>query len=243
MLKNLRGIYAFYPVLYMFITVFFLREQVQYFYLASAVLIVLMFGLLHGQKFKDEKVLAVWLVVLAAIGLTAATILSVEKVELLINPQRVTSCSVSPIVTCSPIIASPQASAFGLPNSFIGIFAFAAVLAAGMTILAGAQKLSRAWWLTLLAGSVFGVIFSTWLFHAGVYQIGSLCLYCMSVWLVSYAIFWVTLAHVISSKHLSFGKGLDKFLVNNKYELLVVSYFVIFSALFLRWSDYWTSLF
>ena len=138
------------PVVYLFVAIFLLRSQVGYVYLASGLLIALTIAAHHyGRKAKPEIRLARWLVVLAAIGITASFILSIEKIELLTEPSRVASCSLSPVVACSPVIASWQASAFGLPNSFIGIFAYTAVFTAAMTIAAGAIKLTRAWWRTL----------------------------------------------------------------------------------------------
>ena len=110
-----------------------------------------------------------------------------------------------------------------------------------MTILAGATKLSKVWWRTLLGGIIFGAGFCTWLFHEGVYEIGKLCLYCMLVWLVTFALLWLVTAHSIENKYINLGAKLNK-LLSYKYELIATTYLVIFILLFFRWSDYWTSL-
>lgn len=230
------------PVVYLFVAIFLLRGQVGYVYLASGVLIALTIAAhYYGRKAKPEIRLARWLVVLAAIGITASFILSIEKIELLTEPSHVASCSLSPVVACSPVIASWQASAFGLPNSFIGIFAYAAVFTAAMTIAAGAIKLTRAWWWTLLAGVLFGTGFASWLFYQGVFDIGKLCLYCMLVWLVTFAMLWLTTAYCIEKKHINLGAKLNK-LLSRKAELIAVTYVIIFFLLFQRWADYWLSL-
>ncbi|MAU33907.1 hypothetical protein CMN23_02125 [Candidatus Saccharibacteria bacterium] len=230
------------PVVYLFVAIFLLRSQVGYVYLASGLLIALTIAAHHyGRKAKPEIRLARWLVVLAAIGITASFILSIEKIELLTEPSRVASCSLSPVVACSPVIASWQASAFGLPNSFIGIFAYTAVFTAAMTIAAGAIKLTRAWWRTLLAGVLFGTGFASWLFYQGVFDIGKLCLYCMLVWLVTFAMLWLTTAYCIEKKHINLGAKLNK-LLSHKAELIAVTYVIIFFLLFQRWADYWLSL-
>ncbi len=158
------------PVIYLLAAVFLLRSQVGYIYLAAGVLVALTIAAQYysRKKPKPDIRLARWLATLAAIGISASFILSIEKIELLTEPNHVASCSLSPVVACSPVIASPQASAFGLPNSFIGIFAYTAVFAAAMTVAAGAIKLTRVWWRTLLAGVVFGTGFASWLFYQGV---------------------------------------------------------------------------
>jgi uncharacterized membrane protein len=230
------------PLIYLFITVFFAREKVQYVYVASAVLILLVVFTQYRQKIKPELFLAQWMLVLASIGLVASVILSIEKVELLAEPDRVASCSISPIVACSPVIKSWQSAVFGFPNSFIGIFGFTAVLTAAITILAGATKLSRVWWRTLLAGIAFGAIFSSWLIYQGVLNIGKLCLYCMLVWLISFALLWLVSAHTTQNKYVDFGNTLNK-LLSYKYELITITFTVILLLLFYRWSDYWLGLF
>lgn len=231
------------PVVYLFASIFVLRSQVGYVYVATAVLVVLttIAQSYSARKTKPETQLAVWLATLAAIGISASFILSIEKIQLLTEPNHIASCSLSPIVACSPVIASPQASAFGLPNSFIGIFAYTAVFAAAMTIAAGAIKLTRVWWRTLLAGIIFGAGFASWLFYQGVFEIGKLCLYCMLVWLVTFAMLWLVTAYCIEKKHINLGTKLNK-LLSHKTELIAITYVIIFILLFQRWADYWVTL-
>lgn len=229
------------PVVYTLAAVFLLRGKVQYVYIATAALITLTATVQQYGTSKPDIPLARWMAVLAAIGISASFILSIEKIELLTEPNHITSCSLSPIVACSPVIASPQASAFGLPNSFIGIFAYTAVFSAAMAVAAGATQLTRIWWRTLLAGLVFGAGFASWLFYQGVFNIGKLCLYCMLVWLVTFALLWLVAAYCIQNKHINLGARLNK-LLSRKAELITITYVIIFALLFQRWADYWLSL-
>ncbi len=242
LISLLRKCFVLLPVLYLLIAVFLARSQVEYVYLAVIILVSVTVIAQLRHKLKPEVFLAQWMVVLAVIGISAAIILSIEKIEILTQPDHDPSCSLSPIVACSPIISSPQASAFGFANSFIGIFGFTAVFAAGMTILAGATKLHKAWWRTLLGSIAFGAGFCTWLFYQGVFEIGKLCLYCMLVWLVTFALLWLVTAYCIQNKFINFGEKLNN-LLSYKYELIAYTYTLIFMLLFYRWSDYWLSLF
>ncbi|HEY2089307.1 MAG TPA: vitamin K epoxide reductase family protein, partial [Mycobacterium sp.] len=62
-----------------------------------------------------------WILIAGVIGLIASATLTVEKIELLLNPAYVPSCNLNPIVSCGSVMTTPQASALGFPNSLIGI--------------------------------------------------------------------------------------------------------------------------
>jgi uncharacterized membrane protein len=231
------------PIIFLFLTIFIFRSNIEVFFLLSIIMLIAMFFILKGREKDSQKILAYIIVALASIGLSAACILTIEKIELLENPSFVTSCSFSPIVACSPVIGSPQASAIdSIPNPFIGIFGFACLITAGMTILAGARKLSRVWWLTLFTGISFGVIFCIWLFYEGLYEIGALCLYCLSVWLVTFSLFWIVLSELLEQKYIKINAKLDSFIIKNKYNLITISIAVVALLIYFRWSDYWNSL-
>lgn len=130
------------------------------------------------------------------IGATAAFILTVEKIALIKNPAYVPTCSINPILSCGSVMSTGQAEVFGFPNPLIGLATFPVVAATGLAILSGWRP-PRWWWLGLQAGTLFGAVFVTWLFHQSVYRIGALCPYCMVVWVVMIVIFcYVTLRNV-----------------------------------------------
>lgn len=232
------------PIIYMFVAIFFARVDVRWFFVVTGLFLFNTTVLLYRKKIEPEKLTALLLVVLAAIGLSAASILTIEKIELLKNPQHVTSCSLSPVVACSPVIASKQATAMGhVPNPIFGIFGFACVLTAGMTILAGARKLHRAWWLTLFAGVCFGVVFCIWLIHEGLYEIGSLCLYCMTTWMVVFTLFWVVLAQIVRNKSLRLPVSAERLMLRYQSGLITGTLGFVVLLIYFRWSVYWNSLF
>ncbi|MFB7664955.1 vitamin K epoxide reductase family protein [Kitasatospora sp. NPDC056138] len=137
---------------------------------------------------------AVLLTVCGALGLAASAVLTADKIRLLENPGYVPSCNINPIISCGSVMRTPQAEVFGFPNSLIGLAAFAAVLAAGVGLLAGATYRPWFWW-TLQAGTVVGLGFVLWLINQALYEIGALCPYCMVVWAVVLPLGWYTLLH------------------------------------------------
>src|SRR6204780_5170616 len=99
-----------------------------------------------------------WILIAGVIGLIASATLTVEKIELLLNPAYVPSCNLNPVVACGSVMTTPQASAFGFPNSLIGIAAFAVVTVTGVLTVAKVP-LPRWYWVGLAVGTLFGAVF------------------------------------------------------------------------------------
>lgn len=135
-------------------------------------------------------VTAVLLIVAGVVGLIGAFALTVDKFRLLENPGAALGCDVNPFVGCSPVINSWQASLFGFPNPILGLVGFAAPIAVGLALLAGA-RFARWFWVAFAAGLFLAWVFVTWLFTQTVFVIGALCPWCMLVWLVTIPLFWV----------------------------------------------------
>ncbi|CAM5594963.1 vitamin K epoxide reductase family protein [Kitasatospora aureofaciens] len=147
-----------------------------------------------------------WLLLVGGVvGLFASTVLTLDKIRLLEDPSYVPGCNINPIISCGSIMRSDQASAFGFPNSLIGLVAFGVVVAIGAGLLAGASY--RRWfWLGLQAGTAFGIGFVTWLMYQTLYRIGALCPYCMVVWAAMIPLFWYTTLHNLRSGVIPVGR-------------------------------------
>ena len=174
-----------------------------------------------------------------------AFIITIEKIQLLKDPSYVPECSINPIISCGNIMKSEQASAFGFPNPLIGLMGFSVTLTIGMAMLAGA-KFKRWFWLGLQAGAIFGVLFCMWLFHEAVYEIGSLCPYCIVVWTVTIPIFLYTSIWnirngfiVIKNKKL---KAVSDFVDKHHGDVLFTWYLLIFLGIATHFWYYWKTL-
>lgn len=144
-----------------------------------------------------ERITRLLMMIGGTIGLVAAFALTIERFNLAENPAYVPSCSFNPVLSCSGVMESEQAAAFGFPNPLIGVAGFAALTALGVVLMAGAA-FPRWLWLAIQAGVLFAVIFVHWLFFQSVYEIGALCPYCIVVWLVTIPVFfYVTLRNAI----------------------------------------------
>ncbi len=241
--SNLKVVAAVLPLLFSFVTIFYTRHSIETFYALLLTVTVLEFALIRKIAGKDfTKAYPYLMILFGAVGLAAAGILTIEKIELLKNPNYVTSCSLSPIVACSPVINSPQASIFTLPNPAFGILGYGLVLSVGMVILAGATKLEKWWWRIFLAGTVVGTIFAGWLVYQTLYNIGSLCLYCVAAWLVTIPTFVTTLKAASLNGSVKFPGKLKNLAEKYPLELTVTLYAIIVALVLERFWSYWISL-
>jgi uncharacterized membrane protein len=122
-----------------------------------------------------------WVLIVGAIGLIASAALTIEKIEILLNPPYVPSCNINPVVSCGSVMITSQASVLGFPNSLIGIAAFTVVVVTGVLAVTKVA-LPRWYWIGLAAATLAGAAFVHWLIFQSLYRIGALCPYCMVVW-------------------------------------------------------------
>ncbi|QXC60595.1 thioredoxin domain-containing protein [Aquihabitans sp. G128] len=199
----------------------------------------------HPAAFRARsRRLGVLLASCGAIGLTAASTLLVEKIELIRDPGYVPSCSINPILSCGSVMETSQAEAFGFPNPIIGIAGFAMLLTAGVTLLGGFRP-PRWFWLSLQAGVTFGVVFVHWLIFQSLYRIGALCPYCMVVWTVTIPSFWYVTLYNLNAGHLPVRRP-DRtrrgWLSDNHAIVLTAWALLIVGLIGRRFWEYWSSL-
>lgn len=132
----------------------------------------------------DKPTVNKWLfgtmLVFGIVGLIVSFILSVEKIQVLQNPQTSLPCSVNAILDCSKVMQTWQSHVFGFPNMFIGLMAFPVVITVATVALAGVT-LPRWFWRAAHVGYGLGLVFAYWLFFNSVYDIKVLCPWCLVV--------------------------------------------------------------
>ncbi|MBM9509768.1 vitamin K epoxide reductase family protein [Actinacidiphila acididurans] len=187
-----------------------------------------------------------WLLLICgALGLVASFVITDDKFKLLQAKAEgktyTPACSLNPIISCTNVMQSPQAHAFGFPNPIIGLVAYPVVMAVAMSLFAGARY--RSWyWLGLQAGGLFGVVFCSWLQYQTLYTIGSLCLWCSLAWTVTIAIFWYTLVHNIKHRIIKVPAGARSLVLEFHWVVPVLWYGIIATLILTRWWSYWKTL-
>ncbi len=187
--------------------------------------------------------ISIKLIVLGALGFIASFVLTLEKMALLQNPAYNPSCSINPLFSCTSVIASPEAAAFGFPNPFIGIAGFSVVITIGFAILAGAKF--RSWfWQGLQAGVLFGIGFVHWLMFETFFEIRALCLYCMLAWIAMIPLFVYVTAYNLENRHIRFSKSkkLGAWLQEHGLKIVAVWYLLVVLVILVNFWDFWQTV-
>jgi uncharacterized membrane protein len=181
---------------------------------------------------------ALWVLIAGIIGLAAAATLTIEKIELLIDPSYVPSCSLNPVLSCGSVMVTPQASVFGFPNMLIGLVGFTVVIVSGVLAVAKV-RLPQWYWVGLAIGNALGVAFVHYLIFQSLYRIGALCPYCMVVWTVMIPLFVVSAS--IALRPLA-GNVLARTLYQWRWSLVALWFTAVVLMILVRFWDYWSTL-
>ncbi|MEU3753987.1 vitamin K epoxide reductase family protein [Streptomyces olivoreticuli] len=179
------------------------------------------------------------LVVTGAMGLLASWVITLDKFELLKDPNFVPGCSLNPIVSCGNIMQSKQAEAFGFPNPMLGLACYGAIIAIGLALLSGA-RFPRWYWLGMEAGCLFGVGFVSWLQYESLYVIGSLCLWCCLAWVGTIVMFWYVTVQNVRSGFIPAPQGLKRVFLEFHWVVPVLHIGIIGMLILTKWWDFWT---
>jgi uncharacterized membrane protein len=179
-----------------------------------------------------------WVLIAGVVGLVSSVTLTIEKIEILVNPAYVPSCSINPILSCGSVMITDQASAFGFPNPLIGIAGFTVVVVTGVLAVAKV-RLPRWYWMGLTTGTALAVVFIHWLIFQTLYRIGALCPYCMVVWSVT-----IPLLVVVSS--IAFrplaGNAVARVLYTWRWSIVALWFTAIVLLILVRFWNYWSTL-
>lgn len=140
---------------------------------------------------------AIVLIAAGALGWWAAFNLTLSKIEVLEDPEVQLGCDFSVLVQCGRNLSAWQGEAFGFPNPLIGMGGFVAPIAVGVVLLAGA-RLARWCWIAFHVGIAGALAFVVWLIGQSIYSLGTLCPWCMVVWLATIPLFWVVTAQLLA---------------------------------------------
>ncbi|MFC8427439.1 vitamin K epoxide reductase family protein [Streptomyces sp. NPDC057253] len=183
-----------------------------------------------------------WLLIISGgLGALASFVITIDKFQLLQDPQFSPSCNLSPILSCTSVMKSAQASVFGFPNPLLGLLAYPVVIAVGFALLAGA-RFRRWFWLGLNAGTLLGAGFCMWLMTQALYQIGALCLWCCLAWAATIAAFWYTTVHNVRHGIIRAPRGVVAGVLEFHWAVPVTWYLVIVTLIATRWWDYGQTL-
>ena len=125
-----------------------------------------------------------WLVAMAGLGV------SIYLTIAHFTESTLAGCSESGLVNCTKVTTSPQSYVFGIPVAVLGL-AFYLFAVAAMSPWAWRSS-RREVHIVRLASTVVGIGFVLYLIYAELFIIGSICLYCTSVHVLTFVLFALT---------------------------------------------------
>lgn len=129
---------------------------------------------------RARRVIFGTLLVGAAMGLVASTVLSYEAIVLAKNSSASLSCDLSSVVSCGTVGRHWSAHLFGdIPNSFIGMAAFPVFITIAVAGLANV-RFPRWFMRVAQLGAVVGILFAAWMLYMSYAVIGALCPWCLT---------------------------------------------------------------
>lgn len=193
---------------------------------------------------KLERFLPWILIVAGVIGLLCSFMILTEKIHLLQDPSYDVPCDINPVISCGSVMQSDQSNVFGFTNPIVGVAGFPVLTIVGVAMLAGA-RFKRWFWLGLQVGLLFALGFVHWLFYQTVYNISSLCPYCMVVWAVTIPSFWYVLLYNLRMRYITLPAGWSKFgafLQRHHLDILALWYLVIIGLILQHFWYYFGTL-
>lgn len=182
-----------------------------------------------------------WVLIAGLIGLVASMTLTVEKIDILLNPSYVPSCNINPILSCGSVMITPQASLLGFPNPLLGLVAFTVVVVTGLLALTKVA-LPQWYWVGLTVGLLAGAVFVHWLIFQSLYRINALCPYCMVVWAVTMSLL-VVVASIAGRPALQDRQTGPAWVAFQwRWSIAALWFTAVFLLIMARFWDYWSTL-
>lgn len=182
-----------------------------------------------------------WVLIAGLIGLGSSMTLTVEKIDILLNPAYVPSCNINPILSCGSVMITPQASLLGFPNPLLGLVAFTVVVVTGLLALTKVA-LPQWYWVGLTVGLLVGAVFVHWLIFQSLYRINALCPYCMVVWAVTMSLLVVVASIAYRPALQDRQAGPAWVLFQWRWSIAALWFTAVFLLIMARFWDYWSTL-
>jgi uncharacterized membrane protein len=163
--------------------------------------------------------------------------LTIDTIKLIEDPNIELPCNINPLLSCKSVASTWQSEIFGFPNPLLGIIAFSMLLVIGI-LLQNGGKLTKNFWILANYGNLASILFVIWFIYQSVYKIGSLCLYCMTVWTVTWPIFLYTLIWSSGENYINLGDKLSKLLYKHHTAIFIGWYLIIILLILIRFREY-----
>jgi len=170
---------------------------------AQLVLMAVVFALTVPRLRRDGRPLelGIFLAVASVAGFFAAFRLTIDKVGTFTTPNIAPSCNISVLVQCGTNLKSWQGSLFGFPNPLLGVGGWMALFVIATLIISGVS-FARWFWIAINVGVTLALAFVIWLIYTSIFELHTLCPWCMATWSVVIPSFWLVTFYNLKTGHI-----------------------------------------
>lgn len=173
---------------------------------------------------------AILWIVTAAVSWTVSFLLYREYVGQLSDAPPMLSCNISPFITCGPNLLAPAGNLLGFTNAILGMTLFLGPIFASVGALASPGGM-RAWYWRVFAVFVLGGYVLVHVFaYRSIFEFGSLCPWCLIVWLMTIPLFWSVAGWTLSAGVWGTGARRVGALIGSWLVLIVVVDYVVIAV-------------
>ncbi|MBX3195872.1 MAG: Vitamin K epoxide reductase [Microbacteriaceae bacterium] len=144
------------------------------------------------------------------------------------------SCEFSALVTCGPNLLSPAGNLLGFTNAIIGMVLFLGPVFAGIGALASPTGMRPWYWRTFAVVVLGGFALVHVFAYRSIFEFGTLCPWCMIVWVVTIPLFWSVAGWTLRAGVWGAPRRLGDVLLTWLVPISVVNYLLIAVAAQLR---------
>lgn len=152
-----------------------------------------------GESYRPGAGTAILWIALSVVAWVVSFLLYTEYIGQLSDADPLLSCDLSPFITCGPNLLAPAGNLLGFTNSILGMMAFLGPIFAGVGALASKNGMRAWYWRVFTVFVAAGFALVHWLAFRSVFEFGSLCPWCMVVWLMMIPLFWSVLGWTLSA--------------------------------------------
>lgn len=173
---------------------------------------------------------AIFWIVAGMLGWVVSFLLYHEYIGQLTGGDALITCDISPIVTCGPNLLSPGGNLLGFSNSIIGIVLFLGPVFAGVSALASRGGMRDGYWRVYAVFVAGAFVFVHVLAYRSVFEYGSLCPWCMVIWLVTIPLFWTVAGWTMRAGVWGRGRERTGAVISSWLPLIVVIDYVVIAV-------------
>lgn len=176
------------------------------------------------------KVKNIFLILLSLLGIIDSLYTQIIHNKLIASQFTYKSfCAISEFINCDVVVASKYGKILGIPNSYYGIITYSGILIFTIFFSIKSRPEKNIFYSWMFGVSLFTSLFSIYLFAISLFVIKALCIMCIGVYLINFAMLFIVSHEIIKEKIPPIKIISEQLLLMLKEHLFISFIFIIIS--------------